>query len=1189
MKDGRVFHCSSKFVFFLLTSGLISYLILANKKDKDESPIIIEGSKHLSGLSKGNRTKDRGKKYFTARILHTVKGTSTFQLNRILLCGDIHQHPGPVAKRNIKYPCKDCGKSVRSNQDAILCSVCKIWLHAKCIGFTNVQFKYYLENPTVDWICEWCDFPFRDMDSLMYQDNEENLLDQGKISTTILTRNTSVNEYANISSNENDSQSHLVAPDIVTTRQKDSRGLMMCHLNVNSLQNKFEEIGWLINETKAHVVFLTETKIDASYPNSQFKINGYNMYRNDRKKGGGGIIAYFSSKLPTKRLKLNRKYNTFETLVVQSKLGRYESIVIGIYRPPKCVEKDYYIKLEEDLNDIISWASLQTELVVVTGDLNLNRLNTESREGKILKDVEDIHGFSCLIDKPTRITESSQTLLDIILTNKPELFDEHGVYDPGISDHAMVYGIMKERGTYHANKVISFRSYKNMVTDMFLQDINSAPWQVAEIFDTTDEQYDYWTMLLESIIDDHAPKKRMRVRAKDVPYMTNEWKHAIKEKRKFTKRYAKYPTEENLHQKKSWRNRAANLRRKAIKNYWSVTTENMNTNPRDFYKVFKPFLDSKSRHIDDTQIQLENGNNLIKNQTEVANLFADHFAKIACDIGDQKMFSLTEDELENHSSVLDIRNNKRIVNGPQFQFSKLKESEVEKSLALLKVNKSAGHDGISPKLLQIASKELAPSLTKIFNKCIEEESWPIEWKKGDWVPVYKKEDHKNVKNYRPVTVLPIVDKVFEQLLSEQVTQYIEPYLNNCLTAYRKRNSCMTTLLKLVEDWKYSLDNKNVVGVLSSDLSKAFDSLFPPLLLAKLKGYGFSESALGLFRSYFSERKNRVRIGREITSEWREIDRGCPQGSNFGPLIWNIYQNDLVYNIGNSNQLMMYADDHQVYTEGQTSDVVQDALADEGNAISRWYEQNMLRCNHDKFQSIRFGTQKQRNKELNINILNNSVKSTRQMNLLGVTIDDHLKFNTHIEELSKKVARKVGVIVRLRNLLPTKAKLRIYKTFILSQLTYCHVVWHFCKASDNRKVDRLQEKALRAIYLDKSSTYIKLLKRARLPTLNNRRLQDIAIIMYQVKNNLCPKYISDLFNSNNTGYNLRNSEDFVIPRTNTTTYGKHSIRYMGPVIWSKLPKAIKESKSINMFKRQIRKVDIQELLNEKCLNCPLCNN
>ena len=115
-------------------------------------------------------------------------------------------------------------------------------------------------------------------------------------------------------------------------------------------------------------------------------------------------------------------------------------------------------------------------------------------------------------------------------------------------------------------------------------------------------------------------------------------------------------------------------------------------------------------------------------------------------------------------------------------------------------------------------------------------------------------------------MLSAVDKVFEQLLCTQVSNYIEPYLNRSLTAYRKKNSCETTLIKLVEDWQMSLDNKDMVGVLSTDLSKAFDSLHPPLFLAKLKAYGFNDSAIHLLRSYFSERKNRVKIGMEFTSE-----------------------------------------------------------------------------------------------------------------------------------------------------------------------------------------------------------------------------------------------------------------------------------------------------------------------------------
>ena len=148
---------------------------------------------------------------------------------------------------------------------------------------------------------------------------------------------------------------------------------------------------------------------------------------------------------------------------------------------------------------------------------------------------------------------------------------------------------------------------------------------------------------------------------------------------------------------------------------------------------------------------------------------------------------------------------------------------------------------------------------------------------------------------------------------------MEPYLSNCLTAYRKQNSCKTTLIKLMEDWKKALDNSNVVGILSTDLSKAFDSLHPLLLLAKLKAYGFEDCAIGLMRSHFSERSNRVRTGTDTMSDWRKTERGCPQGSNLGPLMWNIFQNDLMYNIQTDEcSVMMYADDHQAYTFGEES-------------------------------------------------------------------------------------------------------------------------------------------------------------------------------------------------------------------------------------------------------------------------------
>jgi hypothetical protein len=183
----------------------------------------------------------------------------------------------------------------------------------------------------------------------------------------------------------------------------------------------------------------------------------------------------------------------------------------------------------------------------------------------------------------------------LILTNKPHLFKDSGVYNPEISDHALVYGLMTESAIHHPSNIISYRSLKNINEDNFRQDLQSAPWHVAEIFDSVDDQYHYWISMFNTILHDHAPIKKMKVRVKDVPYMTTEWKCAIRKKRRYAKIYASNPTSENYREKNKWRNIATKLRCKAIKEYWNEKTADLNNNPREFYKVFKPFIDTKSQ------------------------------------------------------------------------------------------------------------------------------------------------------------------------------------------------------------------------------------------------------------------------------------------------------------------------------------------------------------------------------------------------------------------------------------------------------------------------------------------------------------------------------------------------------------------------------------------------------------------
>ena len=260
--------------------------------------------------------------------------------------------------------------------------------------------------------------------------------------------------------------------------------------------------------------------------------------------------------------------------------------------------------------------------------------------------------------------------------------------------------------------------------------------------------------------------------------------------------------------------------------------------------------------------------------------------------------------------------------------------------------------------------------------------------------------------------------------------------------------------------------------------------------------------------------------------------------------------------------------------------VRATIVEEGELSATWYKKNYLLANVDKFQTTvinpRWLNDTNTDKCGALKIHDQEIESADHIRLLGVDIGNHVTFSKYISETCKKASSKIAVITRFCNLLSTKANLKIYKSFVLPNLTYCHTVWHFCRESDSRKTERVQEKALRAIYKAKTETYEELFRRAELPSLRNRRMQDIMIYMYKVKHGLAPKQILDIFTVKATQNSLRNS-DYLIPRFNTIVYGKHSLRYIDPVMWSKLSTEMRNKLSLNPFKVAIRKMDVCGLM------------
>ena len=966
-------------------------------------------------------------------------------------------------------------------------------------------------------------------------------------------------------------------------RKHHDKDFLIAHLNINSIQNKFEELTEVIKKINAHIMFVSETKIDASYPNAQFKVPNYSLYRNDRKKGGGGIMALISQSLIRAQLKPDKSFKTLEIIAFEIKTDMDNMVIVGIYRPPRALCGEYQTLLESELSYVCNWASLNGNFVVVTGDLNLNRLRPDKPEGKLLLDLEVEQGFECLITKPTRIEKRgiiiTESLIDVLLTNRPDSFQLSGNYHPCLSDHDLVYGVLKQKINHNKPKVITFRSYKNFDPEHYKQLLSSAPWHVGQLFDDVDDQVYVWNALMNNILDEVAPVKKMRVRDKDVPYMTSHWKSAIRAKRKANDKYLKNKTPENWELRRKARNEATKQRRIAIKQYWYNKSNDLKINPKAFFKTFKPFLGSKSC-TERNDIHLKINGSMITNQQQVAEELVEHFATLADGIGGTAIERKSIEDFRDHPCVQRIQHENR--NSTQtIEIELVTQGQVLAVLDSLNINKATGTDGIPSKALKTGANELSAPLTTLFNSCINKNAWPSEWKYGHWAPVYKKDDRNAKENYRPITLLPCVSKVLEKLVGAQINSGFGNRIYQHSSAYRKAHSCETTLINLVEDWRLARDRKQVVSILSTDMSKAFDSLHPPLLLNKLEAYGFQESAIQLLNSYLNERKYQVKIGRHVSSS-RFVSRGCPQGSALGPLLWNVFQNDLSYCL--TANLSMYADDHQIYHAGADQAAVTSQLKDSANLATTWYDSNLLAGNLKKYQVLNLGFTQN---DSNICVNDVVIESKDNIILLGVVLDSKLNFSEHVISICKKASQRIGVLMRLRNLIPMKSKLILFKSAILPFLTYCHLVWHFCKASDTRKLERLQERGLRAVFKDNNSSYEQLLEKADLPTLLNSRLQDLCILMYKVKHKLCPAYISNIFKEPNSNYNLRQA-DFSIPRYETVTYGKHSIRYLGPRLWTKLPKSIRDVTTLTSFKSKIRQLNISELLDDGCAGCSLCS-
>ena len=218
---------------------------------------------------------------------------------------------------------------------------------------------------------------------------------------------------------------------------------------------------------------------------------------------------------------------------------------------------------------------------------------------------------------------------------------------------------------------------------------------------------------------------------------------------------------------------------------------------------------------------------------------------------------------------------------PPLSLKKTSSIEVKETMVKIKTNKATGCDQIPPRVIKESAEILCHPFSELFNYILEKSRIPQQWKLGEVTPVFKKDCPLTKSNYRPLTILPSLSKVFETLVHTRISAYFEDIFHEHVFAYRKHHGTDTALLSLTEQWRKNLDQHNIVGIVSMDLSKAFDTLPHELIVAKFKAYGADEKTTDLVHNYLTKRFQRVRLG-DQSSNWKETSVGVPQGSVLGP-------------------------------------------------------------------------------------------------------------------------------------------------------------------------------------------------------------------------------------------------------------------------------------------------------------------
>ena len=653
------------------------------------------------------------------------------------------------------------------------------------------------------------------------------------------------------------------------------------------------------------------------------------------------------------------------------------------------------------------------------------------------------------------------------------------------------------------------------------------------------EIWKVWKSIFLSIADKHAPLRQRKVRSNYNPWITAEIKN-LGHRRDFLKKKA--VTHNSIcyfNQYKKCRNNLNKTIKKTKSNYYK-TKLNSCKDHKENWKLINELLNNVSKTTIINELIVDE--NKIIGDENIANEFNKFFSCIGTNLAE----NINPCDVDPLSFIKPTQHN--------FTFQIISHDKIREIIMQMNTTKSSGYDKISVKLLQAAGNSIVGPLTHIFNQSLRTGIFPDEWKIAKITPIHKADEKNLCGNYRPVSVISVVSKVFEKVVYEQLMQYLEQHkiISKVQSGFRANHSTKTSLLHLTNEWLRNMDAGLINGVLFLDLKKAFDTINHTILLSKLECYGIRGLSLQWFESYLNNRKQICKVNNSL-STFQNVSCGIPQGSNLGPLLFLIYINDLPNSL-EITEPAMFTDDTSLTATGETPAEIQNKLRREIQNVSSWLSANYLTLNEEKTEYMLIGSTKRLKQIKNdpiIKIKDHVIRRVYNKKVLGLEIDDKLKWTKHVEKQSKKISCSIAMLRKIKPYVPQTTLQTMYKSFVLPYFNYCSTVWFDGNKTHAEKMLKLQKSAARIItdsgFDKRPSEIFQMLKWTKIQSILKKRE---LIITFKSLKGMAPEYMTEMFSiPENQTYQLRhNHQKLYLPKPKTN-FLKRSFPYRGAVLWN----------------------------------------